>query len=89
MKMITYWDMRRVVSLKKTDVSDVVTASIIRAIALKLRSTSTRLHGAIFQKAIIFILAPVRTRNVTYKRFPTKILYAFHMSPIPATYILL
>jgi hypothetical protein len=28
---------------------------------LKRRSTSTRLHGAMFRKAVIFILAAVRT----------------------------
>jgi hypothetical protein len=33
--------------------------------SLKRRSTSTRLHGAIFRKAVIFILAAVRTWNFT------------------------
>jgi hypothetical protein len=32
---------------------------------LKHKSTSLRLHGAISQKAVIFILATVRTRNLT------------------------
>jgi hypothetical protein len=32
--------------------------------ALKLRSTSTRLHGAISQNAIIFILDAMRTWNL-------------------------
>jgi hypothetical protein len=51
-----------------TDVSDVRTASIKILIALimeyaplKRRSTSTRLHGAISQKAVIFTLAAART----------------------------
>jgi hypothetical protein len=50
------------------DVSDVLTASI-RAIALMIEAVSTseksviftRLHGEIFQKAVIFILAVVRS----------------------------
>jgi hypothetical protein len=39
-----------------TDVSKMLTASIVRAM-----STSTRIHGAIFQKDVVFILAAVRT----------------------------
>jgi hypothetical protein len=38
---------------KLTDVTEVLTASIIRVI-------STRLHGALSQKTVIFILAAVR-----------------------------
>jgi hypothetical protein len=48
---------------KYTNVSEVRTASIIRAI--KCFYTSTGLHGAISQKAVILILAALRTRNLT------------------------
>lgn len=34
---------------------------------LKCRSTSSRLDGAIFQKAIIFTVTSVRTLNLTAK----------------------
>jgi hypothetical protein len=73
-----FWDIkRRVVSLKYTDFSEVCTASIIRAmirispwwrrhyVPLKRRSNSTRLHGAISQKGVTFILSAVRTWNLT------------------------
>jgi hypothetical protein len=49
---------RRIISLMWIDVSKVHTVSIIRTIIhrvpLKRRSTSTTLHGAISQKAVIF-----------------------------------
>jgi hypothetical protein len=52
---------RRVVSLEKTDVSG------WRQFApLKRRPTPTRLHGAISHKELIFILAAVKTWNLTY-----------------------
>jgi hypothetical protein len=38
-------------------------------LTLKHRSTSTRLHGAISQKAVTFILAAVRTRNLKILQF--------------------
>jgi hypothetical protein len=41
-----------------TDVSEMLAASIIRAIAL------TTVHGATTQKTVISILAAVRTRNL-------------------------
>jgi hypothetical protein len=46
----------------ETDVSEVRTAFIIRAVmeAVPL-STSTRLHGAVSQNAVIFILAAIKT----------------------------
>jgi hypothetical protein len=50
--------------LKYTNVLEVHTASIIALMMeanLKDRSTSTRLHGSISSKAVIFILAAVRT----------------------------
>jgi hypothetical protein len=47
--------LRRVVWQNLTDVSKVHTASIIREIVLKHRSTSTRLQGAISQKDVMFI----------------------------------
>jgi hypothetical protein len=43
---------------------DVLTASIVALmmeVPLKPQSTSTRLHGATSQKAVIFILTAVRT----------------------------
>jgi hypothetical protein len=49
-------------SLKWTNISEVHTASTIRATApLKRQSTLTRLRGAVSQKAVIFILAAIRT----------------------------
>jgi hypothetical protein len=54
------------ISYKLTDVSEVRTASIIRAmIALKRRSTSKRIRGAVSQKAVIFEIVPVCTENYT------------------------
>jgi hypothetical protein len=57
--------LRLPVSYKLTDVSEVLTAAIIREMekvsTLKRRSASTRLHGATSQKAIIVILVAVRT----------------------------
>jgi hypothetical protein len=47
-----------VVSLKYTDVSEVHTASVMS------RSTLTKLHGAISQKAVVFIFALVTTWNL-------------------------
>jgi hypothetical protein len=46
--------------LEHTDVSDMRTASIIRAMM-----TPRRLNGDISQKALIFILAAVRKLNLT------------------------
>jgi hypothetical protein len=53
------WVGRRA-GLKWTDVSEVCAASVIKAMYL-----STRLHGAISQKTLNFILAAVRTWNLT------------------------
>jgi hypothetical protein len=53
--------------VKYTDVSEVLTATVIKQVedggsALQKRlSTSTRLHGVIFKKALIFKLAAMRT----------------------------
>jgi hypothetical protein len=41
MKMSVFWDMRRVVWPKFIDVSEVLTASIMRAIALMIEAVST------------------------------------------------
>jgi hypothetical protein len=60
-----------VVSFKQADVSEVRTVSIIRAIA-------TRLHGAISQKPVIFLLAAVRTSYLTKPfLFPSSSLHMF------------
>jgi len=58
--------LRRVVSLKYTDVSKVLSASIIRA--LKHRPTSIRLHGTVSPKDVIFI-----TRNVYGANFSANV----------------
>jgi hypothetical protein len=62
----------RVVKYMSTDVSEVRTATIIRELwwwrqyaPLKRRSTSTWLHGSSSQKTFNFILAAVRTWNLT------------------------
>jgi hypothetical protein len=47
-----FWDMAPCSVLAVGDVSEMHTTSIIRA--MKRRSTSTTLHGAISQKAVIF-----------------------------------
>jgi hypothetical protein len=64
---------RRALMLKSTYISEVRTASIIRAMMkyapLNYRSTSTWLHGATSQKTLNLILATVRTWNLTYYRF--------------------
>jgi hypothetical protein len=69
--------LRRVVWYKFTDVSEELTASIIRAM-MEAASTSEawktiRLHGATSQKTVIFILAAVRTSDLTKTRFSFKI----------------
>jgi hypothetical protein len=48
-------------SLTDIDISEVRAASIVRAMS----TTSMRLHGTISQKAVIYILAAMRTRNFT------------------------
>jgi hypothetical protein len=49
---------------------------------LKRRSTSTRLHGAIFQKTIIFMLATMKTWNITRNaRFSSIIRFHNIVSP--------
>jgi hypothetical protein len=58
----------RVVKYMSTDVSEVRAASIIRAMRVKRRSISVWLHGGITQKTLNFILAAVRTWNLTYVR---------------------
>jgi hypothetical protein len=58
MKIAVFWDMApsSLVKVAYTDVSELHTTSIIRVIVLmKLRSTSTLLHSAIYQKTVIFI----------------------------------
>jgi hypothetical protein len=67
--------LRLVVLLKYSDVPEMLTASIIRTMSDLLddggrkppkgRSTFMRLHSANSQKAVIFILAAVRTLSVT------------------------
>jgi large-conductance mechanosensitive channel len=65
--------LRRVVWYNFTDVLEVLAASIIRglinlmmeAVSISETSVSTRLHGATTQKTGIFILAAVRTLNLT------------------------
>jgi hypothetical protein len=61
------------VSQKLIDVSEVISASIIRA-ALKPRSTSTTLHGTTLQKTVIF------GELVTVIRPTTKIAYKYHVT---------
>jgi hypothetical protein len=60
MKFRIFWDVLPC-SQMSTDVSEVRAASIIRA--LKRRYTSTVQHDAISQKADIFILSHISTRN--------------------------
>jgi hypothetical protein len=64
MKVIAFAEMRRVVSLKQTDVSEVRTASgalMIKAVPTsETWSTSTRLQGAMSQKSVIFIILDCR-----------------------------
>jgi hypothetical protein len=55
--------MRRVVSYKFTDISSLWWWRWYAP--LKRRSTAMRLYGEISQKVVIFILAPVRTWNLT------------------------
>jgi hypothetical protein len=56
LKMAAFWD-TALCSL---------TALMMEAVQTpETRSTSTRLHGAISQKAVIFLLAAVRTSNLT------------------------
>jgi hypothetical protein len=65
--MTAFWERRRVVSLKKTDVSEVRTTSIIKATRMETVCTSeTSVHFneitlRFSQNAVIFILAAVRT----------------------------
>jgi hypothetical protein len=61
LKMTGFWVCSAVVSWKLTDVSEVRTASIIRAMMDAVRRyTSTRLHGYTSQKAVIFTVAALR-----------------------------
>jgi hypothetical protein len=84
MKHLIMWSLEssgiwcHVVTLKLTDVSEVHTAAIIRAMIdsspwwcrqyarLKRWSFSTWLHGATSQETLNFILAAMRTRNPAY-----------------------
>jgi hypothetical protein len=50
-------------------VSEVRTASIIRAM---------RLHGAVYQEAVSFILADVRTWNLTYLELVVLVSWIFN-----------
>jgi hypothetical protein len=54
MKIIALWD-----------IASCSLCSLVDA-PLKRRSASTRLHGAISQKVVIFILAAVRTLSITF-----------------------
>jgi hypothetical protein len=58
LKMTVFWVY---FSRNLTDVSEVFTASIIRAIALKRRTVCAGLHGATTQKTFIVKLAAVRS----------------------------
>jgi hypothetical protein len=50
--MTAFWDIAPCSIVEQTNISEVRTASIIKV--MKSRSTSTRLHGGISQKAVIF-----------------------------------
>jgi hypothetical protein len=56
MKSTVFWDAARVVLLEWGDVSVVYTASVIRAMNKKYRSTPMRLHCATPQKTVHFYL---------------------------------
>jgi hypothetical protein len=56
-KMTVFWDVAPCSLVKFADVSEVLAASIIRVMI--------RLHNATSQKTLIFILAAVRTLNLT------------------------
>jgi len=64
--------MERHVVSEKTDISEVRTASIITAMIMEaVRTSETSVYsettlGATFQKALIFILAAVRTWNLEF-----------------------
>jgi hypothetical protein len=49
---------------------------------LKHRSTPTRLHGGITRKALIFIVASVRTWNLTFRIYLVQIHTHTHYKPI-------
>jgi hypothetical protein len=55
-----------VVCYKLASVSHVLTASIIRAMVLKSRTTSTRIHGAISQKTFLFKNCIINNCNRTF-----------------------
>jgi hypothetical protein len=64
--MTVFWDVRRVVGYKFTDVSEVLAASIITLMmgAASTSETSVSFYqitGRTSQKTVIFILAAVRT----------------------------
>jgi hypothetical protein len=51
--------------LKKTEAFIGAMMEAVRTSETSVYSNETTLHGAISQKALIFILAAVRTRNLT------------------------
>jgi hypothetical protein len=62
--MTVFWDVQPCGLVELTDVSEELTASIIRAMSTHRRSISKRLQGATFQKKFIFILAAMGTSNL-------------------------
>jgi hypothetical protein len=63
MKMPSSGMLRRVVSQKLTDVSEVLAAFITKAVSLKTSHKSSQ--GTAFQNAAIFTFAVARTRSLT------------------------
>jgi hypothetical protein len=61
LKMIAFWDM----ALSGLTEVNCLHHQGDRLASLKRRPTSTRIHSAISQKAIIFMLTAVRTRSLT------------------------